>query len=63
MVSLSLYSTTLLDVTGEDSVLLWQREDILIIKCRGVPIIVAHLVLLKKILFLIEGFHLVNLHQ
>ena len=33
---LSLYSTTLLDVTGEDSVLFyWQREVVQSIKCRG----------------------------
>ena len=34
---LSLYSTTLLDVTGEDSMLFyWQREVVQSIRCRGV---------------------------
>ena len=47
---LSLYSTTLLGVTGEDPVLLyWVLVQMREVLNAGVPIIVAHMVLLKKI--------------
>ena len=40
---LSVYSVTLLDVTGEDSVLIyWQREVLQSIKCRGANNCGAH---------------------